>query len=382
MASLFVFGNTPELSSLELSAVLSREKITTKILFENSFGRVIEADDFEMEKLFGKLGGTVKMAQVIGNVADFADLDQIDPMDFFPEKKLTFGLSVYGKPVTIQELKEACEDLKTYLQEQGKTVRYVLPTEGSVLSSVVVEKQKVVELLLFFEETSSQYYLAKTLEVSDFTGWNHRDYDRPKVDPHIGMLPPRVARMMVNLALRAAETTVLDPFCGVGTILSEGLMIGANVVGSDLSKKQVEATRENLEWLEKEYSVSGMKYSVFETDARNISAKLGGQKVDAVVTEPDLGPNRGMNNNQLSMINKLETLYVESLEEWKKVLKPGGKVVIALPSFFQGKDEDRSIVTHIVDKAQIMGYSLEAGPVMYRRPQVNVGRNIAILKLV
>ena len=62
------------------------------------------------------------------------------------------------------------------------------------------------------------------------------------------------------------------------------------------------------------------------------------------------------------------------------MLRPGGKVVIALPSFFHDADEDRSIVTRVIDKAQIMGYSLEAGPVLYRRPQAKVGRNICIFE--
>jgi tRNA (guanine10-N2)-dimethyltransferase len=159
------------------------------------------------------------------------------------------------------------------------------------------------------------------------------------------MLPPKVARMMVNIA---GIGTILDPFCGVGTILAEAFTVGDKIIGADINPKQIEKTRKNLDWL-------GAKYQLFISDARKISQELPPNSLDAIVTEPYLGPDEHQ---------KLEKLYQDSLADWKKILKPGGKVVIALP--------------FAVDKAKIMGYSLSAGPFPYFRPQAKIKRNIYV----
>ena len=62
-------------------------------------------------------------------------------------------------------------------------------------------------------------------------------------------MPPRLARMMVNLSACTAGKTLLDPFCGVGTILQEALLEKAMVVGMDVNPWCVKAATENLEWL-------------------------------------------------------------------------------------------------------------------------------------
>ena len=56
------------------------------------------------------------------------------------------------------------------------------------------------------------------------------------------MIPPKLARTMINLAVGENDPksiTVFDPFCGTGTILMEGLMVGVTVMGSDLDHEAV-----------------------------------------------------------------------------------------------------------------------------------------------
>lgn len=292
------------------------------------------------------IGGTVKAGEVIETtISDYLKNLGKDSVDF--------GISVYGgKGPNPKEIKEE-------LKESGIKSRFVLPTQGSQLSSVVVKKQKLEEFM-FFDGT-----VAHTVWVQDFESWNQRDYGRPAVEAHIGMLPPKVARMMVNLS---GGGKILDPFCGVGTILMEALVTGHQVVGNDNNPQQVERTKKNLAWL-------GKTAEVMVADARQISEKLAPGTVDAVVTEPDLGPNTG--NKILPAIEKkLEDLYLASLEDWKKVLKRGGKVVIALPGF----GADITFVKNLIDKIQSIGYILTAGPFLYSREQAKVKRNICIFQ--
>ena len=62
-------------------------------------------------------------------------------------------------------------------------------------------------------------------------------------------MPPRLARMMVNLSSCGKGKVLLDPFCGVGTILQEALLEGASVIGTDANAWCVKASEENLDWL-------------------------------------------------------------------------------------------------------------------------------------
>ena len=166
------------------------------------------------------------------------------------------------------------------------------------------------------------------------------------------MLPPKVARMMINLGCQTSdirhqtsEIRILDPFCGVGTVLAEALIIGKEVIGSDIDPKQVERTRKNLAWL-------GKKIPLIVSDARKIFEKV--PPVEAIVTETDLGPKASLNQ-----------LYFDCFKHWQNKVKT---VVIALPSL------------NVIDKLKSIGYTLVGGPFEYARPQAKVKRNIVVLK--
>lgn len=330
MSYLFVFGNTPELSKLELDSV-------------HTSGDPLE--------IANKLGGTVKIAKEFGSFATEEELIEKITEHLISLKlpKIDFGVSGHSGLSKI---------IKKNLEEVGIKARFVLPREGNDLSSVVVTKQKLIEIIVKDDK------IGQTIWVQDFEEWNKRDYGRPAVDPKAGMLPPKIARMMVNIA---GGSTILDPFCGVGTVLAEALMVGRTVFGSDVSKAQVERTQKNLEWLNKH------PFRLFENDARNISSKIT-EKIDAIVTEPDLGHSTDKNLRE-----KLGYLYISSLTDWQKILKPGGKVVMVIPTFTVSKDKELHLVKMVLDRAKIMGYSEFHEPIAYHRPQAIVKRNICFL---
>jgi tRNA G10 N-methylase Trm11 len=58
-------------------------------------------------------------------------------------------------------------------------------------------------------------------------------------------LPSRLARGLVNLVLPSARS-LLDPFCGTGSILLEAQALGLLTHGVDISAKMVQISRDNL----------------------------------------------------------------------------------------------------------------------------------------
>lgn len=391
MTYIFFLGNSPDLAAAEISSVLTRQKKLgeTKRVGHNLFF----STEMELsEEFFSLLGGTIKVSVIFSEVPKKDNNTLIIKVAEHLESlalknnlnKISFGLSQYCPLSETIDSVVVTKKIKNEVNPQFK-VRFVLPKfPDQQLSSVVIKKQLLIDICVV--AGADNLSLSQTIWVQDFEDWGKRDYGRPAVEGHIGMLPPKVARMMLNLALpqiSSDQVTIVDPFCGVGTVLAESLILGVNAIGSDLDKQQVQRTRTNLKWLSEAYALPPEKYQLFEADAPNLG-KILKKPVDAIVTEPDLGPNSLSLNANLSpeISKKLEGLYLACLKNWKNLLLPGGKIVIALPSFSSSgnisKDNNQYLVKTVVDKAKIMGYSISQSPFVYARPQAKVIRNICI----
>src|SRR5690606_11663784 len=109
--------------------------------------------------------------------------------------------------------------------------------------------------------------------------------ERPMRDAYVGMLPPKLAQIMINLAHPQSGSTILDPFCGTGVVLQEAMLMRYAVYGTDLSEKMVRYSRENLNWLQEKVLLSSPWY-LEVADATNQKWR---QPVDAVICETYLG---------------------------------------------------------------------------------------------
>jgi tRNA G10 N-methylase Trm11 len=183
-----------------------------------------------------------------------------------------------------------------------------------------------------------------------------RDIGKPN-QRKIFAMPPRLARIMVNLASCTTGKLLLDPFCGVGTILQEALLAKARVVGMDINPWCVKAAVENLEWLKREYGLTEAEFRVLQGDARKLAPKIGQEAVDCVATEPDLGPalrHVPTTPYAVKIIEKLESSYYSFVEEAFKVLRRKGRLVLVTP-FIQTRS-GKPITMPIEDKAANVGF--------------------------
>lgn len=377
MDYLFIFGNTPALSLAELEALLKNRSVSFKKVSSGQSWLIINTGSSDLEKtIFPFLGGTVKIGKGMGLFSDESALEKAVVDSLAGEPAVTFGLSRYTDRVSSRGLTTLSKSIKDQLKEKSSRVRFVLPKDESGLSSVVVTKQKVDEFII--AEAGGGLFLAKTLAVSDFAAWNHRDYGRPLVNAHLGMLPPRVARMMVNLACVPEGGTIFDPFCGSGTILMEALMTNHNCVGGDNNYEQIARAQANLSWLAKEVPLnSGFK--LFSGNAVVRPAEITAHSIDAVVTEPDLGPSNIVSPQQIQAVTiKLLSLYSQALKNWQSLLTDRGRVVMVIPSYFINGKLNNILLKKVIDNARVMGYSLFESPWEYFRPQALVRRNITV----
>lgn len=386
----FILGREHLLSLAEIIQVFKAESIESELIASNNKFAVFRSQDFSQD-MFARLGGTKKYGLV--EPIDEKEIDnEIEDLvrSVKVKRKLNFGISEYGG-VRRQEkdIKKLGITIKNRLKEENINSRFVT-SKMAQLSSVVVKKNALasdrgIEVLVCKDK--GKIWVGKTLAVQDFESFSARDYYRPARDDFSGMLPPKLARMMINLAgiLIGKDMVLLDPFCGSGTILQEAAILGAGkILGSDYSNNAVQSSLANIDWLKERRELSS-EFVVEQVDVRDLSNWVPVKSVDLIVTEPFLGdPVRG--KLSISRIKKrqaeLSELYNAALEQFDKVLKPDGRIVMIFPFI----DENRlplpkNLAEFFAIEPILEGVAdLERGGIDYQRPGQRMGREIFVLR--
>lgn len=307
--------------------------------------------------------------------SDSAPLRQYDQDSFAPAKhhsgKFQYGISIY--PENQNLIRKLLKSAKTALKENGISSRY-LNQNNHNLSSIM--SANCEELNLIFGKKT---YFTKTVATQDIESYGFRDYERPARDDRSGMLPPKLAQMMINLAAPEEGTVIYDPFCGSGTVLQEALLMGFDTAGTDISEKAVRDSRTNLEWLEKNYKIEKKCLKIEVKDATKLTKAdffSPGRKI-AIVAESYLGePQKEIPTPEKAseLLRKLEPIYLDFL---KTPIPTGTRVVLALP-FFNLKPNP-VYLEDLIYKVSELGYIVpvhESNILTYARRKQVVGRMI------
>jgi tRNA G10 N-methylase Trm11 len=202
----------------------------------------------------------------------------------------------------------------------------------------------------------TQTHISKTLSVHNPFEFQKRDAERP-IQRKIYSIPPRLAKIMVNLSVCMPGKTLLDPFCGVGTILQEALLLNAHVIGVDINPWCVNASLTNLDWLTNEYHLKESKYEVFKGDSRDLKNLFNKETIDCIVTEPDLGPplrHFPTDSYATRITNKLKSLYCSFLKGAYEALRSEGYIVFVTP--YVKTRSDSFITLNLEEEVKALGF--------------------------
>ncbi len=372
----FCLGNNPELSKAEIKSVLGLFSVQCDEVYTGTSIFLINVlDKVDVLKLQDRLGGTIKIAKIVNLVSE-VDLES-EIFELVKDKrgteKFQFGFSLYGLSNTNQ-FKKIGLNVKRELKGDGGKLRYIT-SKDTKLSSVIVKKEKLIDqgLDIVVIKNNKEFYLGYSVTVQDFSSYSDRDYGRPSRDDRSGMLPPKLAKMMINLSGASANEILLDPFCGSGTIIQEALLMGFNKIkGSDVSDRAIRDTENNISWLKTKLDIDTSNVEITEQDATALTKSFKENSIDAIITESYLGPPHKTPND---VMKELSRLYLNSFKEFHKVLKEKGKVIFILPII----DNNEFDILEDIEKLGFTRMSLsdtERGSLVYSRERQRVRREI------
>lgn len=393
----FILGQAPHVSLAELFSIYPGT--AGNFLYTASSGAARLTLDTAPTTLT-KIAGTIKVGREISALVTPEELLMLLKNEFAQGSgRAEFGISIYGKEPPQARTALASElghDLKKLLVAGGTPARFVDNRGEPVLSSASVVHNKLLEKgkeFLLIEQPGG-FAVAVTKVVQPFEDFSNRDFGRPGRDDKSGMLPPKLALMMLNISGATTGQVVYDPFCGSGTVITEAMLQGfTNLIASDLSDRAIDDTQKNIAWTrEQNTSTANALIKILVSDAREISKKIPANSVNAIVAEPFLGPpmRGGEKSNVINkIIDELQPLYKAALQEFVKILAPGSVVVMIIPRWYcNGAWLTLSNLLPITNKrfglqpVQLLPKEISKDPfVLYHRPGQFVGREIWKLQL-
>lgn len=358
---LAVLGREPELSIAELEAVFGGVKKISENLAA-----------FEAKKTpdISRLGGSLKLAEKL-------EQKPLEFLNSLPEGKITIGVSDYSKGASRKTVTLEAMKLKKILTRHGRSVRVVLgdvvlSTATSLHNGLFGKNPKKIELV----KVSNDWY--KVIGVQDIDAYAKRDQGRPARDAKVGMLPPKLAQILINLCGPLKDgAVVLDPFCGTGVVLQEALLMGYLAYGSDASERIINFSKKNLDYFKFK------NYKLVVGDATSFQWQ---QPIDVVACEGYLGKPMSKIPPEMELKEQKQecsAIILGFLKNLAGQISKNTPVVLAAPAWLRENGEYSRL--QILDQIEDMGYNVSnktrEGLFYHREGQI-VARDIIILRKV
>jgi tRNA G10 N-methylase Trm11 len=368
MRYLFELGRVTSLSRAEIEQTLIQLKVNFTILNLSQHFLFIESkEELGEQSLIERLGGTISIAAQVGDIVHPAqDIANI-LLKSQPTGKIQFSIHA-------EHERKLAEEVKGLLKQADRSVRYIPPRNtATIIYNKLVQKQGDITII------DRAIYLTRA--VQPIEAWSERDFGRPGRDSESGMLPPKLARMMINISGASHSEVLLDPFCGSGTVLTEALLLGfTQVIGSDNSEQAIIDTKKNVSWI-LEKKKREIVPSLFKSDVRELMSQFGKNSIGTIIAEPYMGkPLTGHEREEFlhTQAKELGKLYVDAFRTFQIILKPDGVIVFIIPRFwYRGK----WIPVDCRDRIEREGFEViplthHEPYILYHRPGQFVGREV------
>jgi tRNA G10 N-methylase Trm11 len=409
MQSLLTLGRQPLLGIAELEALYGADKIQR--IGETAV--IVDVDPCLLA--FERLGGAIKFCKVLTTLDTTAwkhiekFLLEVGPghSQQMPEGKMRLGISTQGFDVSLRQLEATGLTLKKAIRKTGRSVRLIPNKEQELSTPQVIHNQLTgpTGWELIFIKDGARTVVAQTVKVQDIASYTHRDRERPKRDSKVGMLPPKLAQMLVNVAsgplppeqltnicdipadqpvpLTILNKTVLDPFCGTGVVLQEAALMGYSAYGTDLEPRMISYSDENMAWLNAEY---GVPVDSLRTEVGDATEHTWTAPIDVVAGETYLGrPFTAKPEAEIlaQTAQDCNTIIKKFLRNIHSQVAPGTRMCLAIPAWQTSPNQFKFLP--LIDQIEDLGYNrirfehVSDDQLIYYRSDQYVARQLLII---
>lgn len=406
MQYICFLGRQPAIGIAELESRFG----PTAITITSGDTILLELNDSVAAPNFDHFGGIQKVATLTKTLSS-NNWSQIQPSlesaitRLLPpnhQGKLTLGISAYNLAVRPQKVNATALALKKIIRSKGFSVRVVPNNQDTVLSTPQVLHNKLAEtgIEIVLVKQHQNTLIGRTIWVQDIDSYRRRDQERPKRDARVGMLPPKLAQIIINLARGnqhnthknkapgndslATTPTILDPFCGTGVLLQEAALMGSTVIGTDLEPRMIEYTTANMSWLAENLGVT-VNGSYIVGDATSYHWK---EPFDHIACESYLG--RALNTQPdpetlQKIIHSCNIIHKKFFQNVAAQTKAGFRLCIGVPAW-RTKNGFRHLP--VLDHLEELGYNrvsfvhASTSDLVYHRPDQQVARELVVLERI
>ena len=392
MKYIAIAGRQPLISLAEIQALYDKAaRLVGKKLV---FFEINEDGEENISPDINRLGGSLKLGRFFDT--DFSKLAKF-LVTAHPEGKINLGISDFSKQKKSGLAKQKSMELKRSLARMGRSVRVITSNEPEI-SSATAHHNQLGEKAGCFEIFLIDREIYLSLGTQNITAYTERDQARPARDAKVGMLPPKLAQILINLCGKLPEgARVLDPFCGTGVVLQEAAIMGYVPYGTDLNERMVEYSKKNLSWLFNERNQKRFKIlpNLIQKKDQIIKATSVGDatsftwegEIDAVAFEGYLGAPMSKPPVDIKFKTekaKCKEIAIGFLKNITSQIKSGTPVVMALPAWL--RENGKYAGLNILDEIQEMGYNFEKfqdlsqSDLLYYREGQIVAREIIVIR--
>ncbi len=258
----FLLWREFKLSIAEILAVFPRKSV----IF--SWKKILILDWLNKKEILQKadnLWGTIKIFELALKTDKQEIFKKILNFAKNKDRKFNYWFNLF--PENQEKIKKYLIEIKRFLQKNWISSRYVNKNDKNLSSAQIIWNSLLKKWVDFnLIDLDWIFYFWKTIWVQNIDEYSSRDYSKSR-DMQTGMLPPKLAQIMINLAnskkilkqVQDDENTyyysIYDPFIGLWTILIEAKRMWFEwLYWSDLNEKMVKLARENVLKAESKYN--------------------------------------------------------------------------------------------------------------------------------
>jgi SAM-dependent methyltransferase len=404
--SVCILGRQPELGLAELESLYGTNQVAS--ISQQVAGLTRHASEID----FDRLGGSTRAAHVLTTIpsTDWKVIERklpelvVELALIIPDGKIQLGISNFGLKASPAKVNAIGLTLKKVIRGRTDRSVRVTPNQETELNTAQVLHNHLVgptgiELLLIAGDNGDTI-IARTTDVQDIDSYTLRDRGRPKRDARVGMLPPKLAQIIINLAgthlhddmkvnvanpynQNPPQVRLLDPFCGTGVLLQEAILLGYAVQGTDIEPRMIDYSRTNLDWAMETFRPKASPYVLEQGDA---TTHRWGQPVDVVACETYLGrpfttqPSPEVIAQTASEVNLILKKFLVNIRDQ---VQPGTRFCLAIPAWQIRNKQFKHLP--LIDQISNLGYNrvrfehVRNEQLLYYREDQIVARELLVL---